>query len=55
MINCVHCGTKYKPESNLIKIGKHLVEVYNTDNKTNYNLCDWCEYDFSSGDYNEAK
>ena len=54
MINCVHCCTKYKPESNLIKIGKHLVEVYNTDNKTNYNLCDWCEYDFS-GDYNAAR
>ena len=54
MINCVHCKDAYKPKSNLIKFGKYWVEVYDLDNKTNYNLCDWCEYDFS-GDYNAAK
>ena len=54
MIKCVQCTDDYEPKSNIINIGSYKVEVYNLDNKTNYNLCEWCLYDLS-GNYNEAR
>ena len=44
MIKCVQCKDEYKPDYNLVKIGKFWLEVYNLDNNNGWNLCKWCEF-----------
>ena len=43
MIKCVQCKDGYKPDYNLVKIGKFWAEVYNL-NDNGWNLCSWCEF-----------
>jgi len=42
-MKCVQCKDEYKPDYNLVKIGKFWLEVYNLDDN-GWNLCSWCEF-----------
>ena len=51
MIKCVQCKDEYKPDYNLVKIGKFWLEAYNIDDN-GWNLCSWCKFSLNERDCN---
>ena len=54
MIKCVQCKDGYTPDYNLVKIGEFWAEIYNIDNKTNYNFCEWCLFSLNQEVINDS-